>query len=69
MPIPLQVPEVPLSTTPRRAVPVIVGRPVLTGSAVGTVADAALLAASVPSGLVAVTSRRTIEPTSATVRS
>ena len=47
------------TSTRARAVPVIVGLPVLTGAALGTVAVGVLAAVAVPSGLVAVTTTRT----------
>ena len=65
LPIPPQVPGVPYSVVPRWALPVTVGRTVLTGGAAGIVAVGWLAAVAVPSGLVPVTSTRTAAPTSA----
>ena len=68
-PTPLQVPCEALSVVVRSAAPVTVGRPVLTGGAALTVVVAALARLLLPSGLVAVTTTRTVAPTSATTRS
>jgi hypothetical protein len=69
LPIPAQVPAVPVKVDPRLGVPVTAGLPVLTGGALGIAAVAALAATAVPSGLAVVTSARTVAPTSATVSS
>ena len=66
--MPAHVPGVPVSVDPRCALPVTTGRTVLTGAALGTVAVAVLAAVSVPSGLAAVTTTRTVAPTSSAVR-
>ena len=65
--MPLQVPAVPVRVWPRCAVPVTAGLTVLTGGALGIVAVAVLAAVAIPSGLVAVTSTRTVAPTSPAV--
>ena len=65
--MPLQVPGVPVSVSPRWAVPETVGLTVLTGAALGIWPVAALAAEAVPSGLVAVMTTRTAVPTSAAV--
>ena len=67
--MPVQVPAPAVSVAPRWALPVIAGLTVFTGGALGIVTVAVLAAVAVPSGLVAVTSRRTVAPTSATVSS
>ena len=54
---------------PRSAAPVTTGRPVLTGGADLTVAVAAEARLLEPSGFVAVTTTRTVAPTSAAVSS
>ncbi len=64
--MPLQVPCVEVSTTDRCAVPEIVGAVVLTGGVAVTVAVGLLDAVAVPSAFVAITSRRTASPSSAT---
>ena len=65
--MPLQVPGVPVSVEARCAVPLTVGRTVLTGGALGIVAVGVLVAVTVASGFEAVTCSRTLAPTSATV--
>ena len=67
--MPVQVPAVAVSVDPRCAVPLSVGRTVFTGAALGIVAVGMLVAVTVASGFDAVTSRRTLAPTSATVSS
>ena len=51
LPMPLQVPAVPVSVRPRWAVPVSVGLTVLTGGALGIVAVAVLAAVAVAVGV------------------
>src|SRR5215210_9120634 len=69
LPGPVHVPAVALSVVARKAAPVTVGRPALAGGAVCTVAVAALARLLEPSGFVAVTSTRSVAPTSAVVSS
>ena len=64
---PLHVPDVAVSVSARRAVPDTTGETVLTGPAAVTVAVGLLVWLALPSALVAVTSTRTVAPTSATV--
>ena len=64
-PFPLHVPSAEVRATARCALPEIVGATVLTGPSPATVAVALLAWLALPSGLVAVTSTRTVAPTSA----
>ena len=65
-PMPCQTPSsARVSVDPRCVVPRIAGSPVLIGGAEGTATVAALGALTGPSGLVAVTTRRSAEPSSA----
>src|SRR4249920_3273122 len=65
-PMPVHVPWVEVSVTPRRAAPAIVGATVFTGGELGIGWVAALATAAVPSALVAVISTRSSSPSSAT---
>ncbi len=65
--MPVQVPRVPVSVSPSRAVPEIVGAVVLTGGARATVAVAVVLAGVAPAVFVAVTTARIVLPVSAAV--
>ena len=67
LPMPSHTPAVPVSVSPRCAVPHTVGGAVLTGGELGTTTVGALAAVTVASGLVAVTTTRTRLPTSSTV--
>ena len=64
---PLHAPALALRVWLRCAAPLIWGSIVLAGGELATVAVAVLAALTVPSALVAVTRRRTVEPSSATV--
>ena len=66
MPIPVQVPWVEFSVSPRSGAPVITGLLTATGGAAVMVGVAAELRDAVPSGLTAVMSARMAEPSSAT---
>ena len=61
--------SLPVSVEARCAVPLSAGRTVFTGGALGIVAVGVLVAVTVASGFDAVTSSRTLAPTSATVSS
>ena len=63
--MPLQVPAVALTLALRAGVPTIVGSAVLTGAVATTTLDGELEAVVVPSGLVAVTVKRTKSDSSA----
>ena len=67
LPMPLQVPVVPVSVRPRWAVPLTVGGVWLSGPAASTGVVGSEASTIVASGLVAVTSTRTVASTSATV--
>ena len=67
LPKPPQVPAVPVSVSPRCALPLTVGRVWLTGPAASTGVVGSLASTIVPSGLVAVTTTRTSASTSAAV--
>ncbi len=66
LPVPDQAPVVEDSVLPRWAIPRIVGRLLLTGGEVPTIALAVLQALTVASGLEPVTRMRTIAPSSPT---
>ena len=65
MPKPLQVPATAVRVEPRRTAPLIAGAIVLAGPSLTTTAVGRLVSVALPSGLEAVTRRRTIAPTSA----
>src|SRR3954465_7175131 len=67
LPFPVQVPGVEVSAAVRCAAPEIVGAIVFTGPSPATAAVAVLAWLALPSGVVVVTSRRTVAPTSPTV--
>ncbi len=64
--MPFHEPLVPVIVEPRATTPDTTGLAVLTGAAAATVAVGSLAAATVPSGLVTMTFRRTFAPSSAT---
>ncbi len=66
--MPSQLPALPVSVSPRRAVPVTVGGATLRGPAASTGVVGSLASKIVASGLVAVTTTRTAASTSLTVR-
>ncbi len=63
--VPVQVPVAAVSTWPSRAVPEIDGSTVFTGGAGATTAEAAEVADVEPAPFVAVTTTRSVPPTSA----
>ena len=65
--MPVHVPRPAVSVEPSRAVPEIVGRPVLAGGATATAVVGAEVAAAEPPSLRAVTTTRNSRPTSAPV--
>ena len=69
MGVPVQVPWSAASVLPSRAVPVIVGGVLSAGATAAIAPLAADAAEALPAAFVAVTSTRTVAPTSAAVRS
>ena len=66
--VPVHVPSLPASVSPSRSVPATDGATVLTGAARGPIsADGGEVCVAAPSAFVAVTTARTVPPTSATV--
>src|SRR4051794_28672251 len=66
-PVPLQVPFATVRVVPSRAAPVIAGNEVFCGGAAVTTAVAAEVAARVPAPFDALTTIRSVDPTSADV--